>query len=603
MTFSQVGQAKAATNSDTDETENSATVSSSSPAETKNAVVLKSSSAAATVTADAKDAADAAVSGATASDGQPITTETTATGHTATETTASYSAATPSTENAHESAPSGTTSHATSNQGSRQVGEVTKNTADASPSPMPRRGARAISFSAPVTDNDGETQVDATETGTATHATDMTAAVTYFDGTTGDIIKIDTLHGAYGTTDTYRTADTIAAYENAGYQLYRDDYPTDGVVYDQDNSVQKYQVTLVHKFVTLTPDSPGTPGEPIDPDKPNGAEYPVGTDFEDLTEQVSQTTQYLYKDGRTAKPDNVQVVNFGRNVTVDEVTGAVVYTDWLTDDGAVTGRFEAVDSPVITGYTADLTSVAGSTTVKGWDLDATIVVTYTAVNTEKTTATVTYVDTTAGAVLATVSLSGTPDTPSDYRTATTIAAYVKQGYELVSDDYPTSGAPFSEGGVNYTVRLAHATDTTPETKTITQTVHYQASNGTPLHTDTISTITFTRTKVVDHVTGAVAYSGWVTSKDDNTFVSVPAIAISGYHSSVTGTQAVTVTPDSADDVQTIDYVADTVTIKTPDQPLKVKKSQKKQKKVVQVKQLKKIKQPVQMAGATARLLN
>ena len=172
----------------------------------------------------------------------------------------------------------------------------------------------------------------------------------------------------------------------------------------------------------------------------------------------------------------------------------------------------------------------------------------------------------------------------------------------MSDDYPTSGAPFSEGGVNYTVRLAHATDTTPETKTITQTVHYQASNGTPLHTDTISTITFTRTKVVDHVTGTVVYSGWVTSKDDNTFVSAPAIAISGYHPSVTGTQAVTVTPDSADDVQTIDYVADTVTIKTPDQPLKVKKSQKKQKKVVQVKQLKKIKQPVQMAGATAAAL-
>ncbi|WP_141729405.1 mucin-binding protein, partial [Lactiplantibacillus plantarum] len=67
---------------------------------------------------------------------------------------------------------------------------------------------------------------------------------------------------------------------------------------------------LVHKFVTRTPDNPGTPGEPIDPDNPNGPTYPVGTDFEDLTEQVSQTIQYLYKDGRTAKPNNVQAVNF-----------------------------------------------------------------------------------------------------------------------------------------------------------------------------------------------------------------------------------------------------------------------------------------------------
>ena len=339
-------------------------------------------------------------------------------------------------------------------------------------------------------------------------------------------------------------------------------------------------------------------GDPINPDNPDGPKYPNGTAAKDLSKKVSRTIRYQFENGELAGMDNVQTISFSRNVTIDVVAGTKVYTDWL-NDSSLTGSYKAVDSPMIAGYTADILRVAGNTSVLGTDQDNDIVVTYTASSKE---ATVTYVDTTTGAVLATVSLSGTPDTPSDYRTATTIAAYVKQGYELVSDDYPTSGAPFSEGGVNYTVRLAHATDTTPETKTITQTVHYQASNGTPLHTDTISTITFTRTKVVDHVTGTVVYSGWVTSKDDNTFVSVPAIAISGYHPSVTGTQAVTVTPDSADDVQTIDYVADTVTIKTPDQPLKVKKSQKKQKKVVQVKQLKKIKQPVQMAGATAAAL-
>ncbi|WP_260254518.1 mucin-binding protein [Levilactobacillus brevis] len=582
LTFSQVGQAKAATNSDTDETENSANVSSNSPAETKNAVVLKSSRA--TVTADTKDVSDATVSGSTASDDQPIAAETTATGPDATGSTAS------------ESAPSGTTSNAASNQESRHVGEATDNTADPSPSssPMPRRVAnRAISFSAPVTDDDGETQVD---------ATDMTATVTYYDETSEKNIKTEKLHGAYGTTDAYRTADTIATYESAGYDLVRDEYPTDAVVYDQDGIVQAYTVTLKHKFVVVTPDNPGTPGQVFDPANPDGAKYPAGTAWGDLIEQVSRTIQYLYKNGSTAKPDNVQAVKFSRNATVDEVTGTVVYTDWLTADGAITGRFEAVDSPVITGYTADSTSVAGNPAVVWQDDDTTIVVTYTAVNTEKATATVTYVDATTGAVLATVSLTGSPNTPSDYRTATAIAAYVKQGYELVSDDYPASGESFSEGGANYTVRLAHATDTMPETKIITQTVHYQANNGTPLHTDTISTITFTRTKVVDQVTGTVTYSGWSTSKDGNTFASVPAITIPGYHPSVTGTQAVTVTPDSTDDVQTIDYVADTVTIKTPDQPVKVKKSQKKQKKVVQVKQLKKSKQPVQMVGATAAAL-
>ncbi|WP_436654052.1 mucin-binding protein, partial [Lactiplantibacillus plantarum] len=209
-------------------------------------------------------------------------------------------------------------------------------------------GDIAVKYLYEHVDANGETQVDASETGTATHATDATATdyltyttaakpktgyvlapntglayngtltdqggtvtyrylaktetaiVTYFDQTDNKVIKTEPLQGAYGTTDAYRTADTIAAYENAGYDLVDDDYPTAGVVYDQDGSVQKYQVTLVHKFVTRTPDNPGTPGEPIDPDNPNGPTYPVGTDFEDLTGQVSQTIQYLYKDGRTA---------------------------------------------------------------------------------------------------------------------------------------------------------------------------------------------------------------------------------------------------------------------------------------------------------------
>ena len=371
-------------------------------------------------------------------------------------------------------------------------------------------------------DADGQTQIDATEIGTAAHATDATATdyltyttaakpktgyalapntglayngtltdqggtvtylylaktetaiVTYFDQTDNKVIKTETLQGAYGTTDAYRTADTIAAYENAGYDLVIDDYPTAGVVYDQDGSIQKYQVTLDHKFVTRTPDNPGTPGEPIDPDNPNGPTYPVGTDFEDLTEQVSRTIQYLYKDGRTAKPDNVQAVNFSRNVTVDEVNGAVVYTDWLTDDGAVTGCFEAVDSPVITGYTADSTSVAGRDTVSGTDLSPDVQVYYQA-NPEK--ATVTYEDTTTGVVLTTDWLTGDYQTVSNYRTAERIAQYIKAGYELDVDGYPAAGVVYDQDGIvqAYTVTLKH--------KFITVTPDNPGVAGDPINPD------------------------------------------------------------------------------------------------------------------------
>ncbi len=466
-------------------------------------------------------------------------------------------------------------------------------------------GDIAVKYLYEHVDANGETQVDASETGTATHATDATATdyltyttaakpktgyalapntglayngtltdqggtvtyrylaktetaiVTYFDQTDNKVIKTDPLQGAYGTTDAYRTADTIAAYENAGYQLYRDDYPTAGVVYDQDGSVQKYQVTLVHKFVTRTPDNPGTPGEPIDPDNPNGPTYPVGTDFEDLTEQVSQTIQYLYKDGRTAKPNNVQAVNFSRNVTVDEVNGTVVYTDWLTDDGTMTGRFEAVDSPSITGYTADPTSVAGRDTVSGTDLSPDVQVYYQA-NPEK--ATVTYEDMTTGAVLTTDPITGDYQTVSNYRTADRIAQYLNMGYELVSDDYPTSGAVFDKDGSTqaYTVKLQHKLlPLTPENpgtpgepidpdnpngptypagtavqdliKQVDQTIHYQYQDKSTAADANTQTITFKRSVTVDEVNNKLTYTDWLTgTATTGRYMPVDSPEIKGY---------------------------------------------------------------------------
>ncbi|QBA71433.1 mucus-binding protein [Lactiplantibacillus plantarum] len=466
-------------------------------------------------------------------------------------------------------------------------------------------GDIAVKYLYEHVDANGETQVDASETGTATHATDATATdyltyttaakpktgyvlapntglayngtltdqggtvtyrylaktetaiVTYFDQTDNKVIKTEPLQGAYGTTDAYRTADTIAAYENAGYDLVDDDYPTAGVVYDQDGSVQEYQVTLVHKFVTRTPDNPGTPGEPIDPDNPNGPTYPVGTDFEDLTEQVSQTIQYLYKDGRTAKPNNVQAVNFSRNVTVDEVNGTVVYTDWLTDDGTMTGRFEAVDSPSITGYTADPTSVAGRDTVSGTDLSPDVQVYYQA-NPEK--ATVTYEDTTTGAVLTTDPVTGDYQTVSNYRTADRIAQYLNMGYELVSDDYPTSGAVFDKDGSTqaYTVKLQHKLlPLTPENpgtpgepidpdnpngptypagtavqdliKQVGQTIHYQYQDKSTAADANTQTITFKRSVTVDEVNNKLTYTDWLTgTATTGHYMPVDSPEIKGY---------------------------------------------------------------------------
>ena len=343
-----------------------------------------------------------------------------------------------------------------------------------------------------------------------------------------------------------------------------------------------YQISYVNGTLT------------IDPAKatitvPNRVYWADGTQ-KNLTAVVTgtvdgETLKYRVTDGMsavgtktiTATPDADDLVN--KNYTISVIPGTLTIGDI-----AVKYLYEHVDANGETQVDATETGTATHAT----DATATDYLTYTTVDKPKTgyalapntglayngtltdqggtvtylylaknaTATVTYIDTTTGSVLYTENLTGMLDTQSSYQTADTIANYVKKGYVLVSDDYPASGTIFSKDGTNYTVRLAHATDVTPETKTVTQTVHYQDSTGKPLHADTVNTITFTRTKVADRVTGEVTYSEWSSSKNGNAFDVVSAPNISGYQPDTTVTQAVIVTPASADDVQTVTYSAE-----------------------------------------------
>ncbi|WP_436970078.1 mucin-binding protein, partial [Lactobacillus helveticus] len=103
-----------------------------------------------------------------------------------------------------------------------------------------------------------------------------TANVTYIDDTTGKTLSTKDLTGNYGSTDPYRTNDTIAGYENAGYKLVSDNYPTSGVTYKEDGTVQSFQVHLTHSTTPVGPNNPEKPGEPINPDNPNGPKWPDG---------------------------------------------------------------------------------------------------------------------------------------------------------------------------------------------------------------------------------------------------------------------------------------------------------------------------------------
>ena len=188
-------------------------------------------------------------------------------------------------------------------------------------------------------------------------ADDQLLNVVYLDTTTHQWLATDHDNGESDTKSTYTTAAKIAAYVAGGYALVNDGFPSAGVIFDRDDTkAQTYVVTLAHLTVPATPDNPGTPGEPIDPENPDGPKWPNGTDKASLTKTVNEVVHYVYTDGTKAAADHTDHVTFARTATVDEITGAVTYTDWnATDDD---DSFDSIDSPVISGYLADKANVA-----------------------------------------------------------------------------------------------------------------------------------------------------------------------------------------------------------------------------------------------------
>ncbi|QOP54275.1 KxYKxGKxW signal peptide domain-containing protein (plasmid) [Levilactobacillus brevis] len=211
-------------------------------------------------------------------------------------------------------------------------------------------------------------------------------------------------------------------------------------------------------------------------------------------------------------------------------------------------------------------------------------ITYTA---DKQKGSVSYVDDTTGKTLKTDSISGTTGSKSSYSTSGNIADYKKQGYELVTDGYPADLTFDNDDTTdqNFTVHLKHqltpVNPTDPQTpgapinpdepngpkwpistnydKTVNETVSYVDQNGHVVakpHTDSVN---FTRTVVVDNVTGEVITSGagttaWTATNGDTTFDAVVSPVVPGSVADKAQTAAVTdLNADSADVNDTVTY--------------------------------------------------
>lgn len=189
--------------------------------------------------------------------------------------------------------------------------------------------------------------------------------------------NVDELTGEGGTTSDYRTTERIAALIAQGYVLVNDEYPTDGVKFDNDLSQnQAFIVTFTHGTAPVTPETPGKPGDPVDPEKPAGPKWPVGSDdVTALTKTVTETVTYVDVTGNTVAPTHTDQVSFTSDGVVDLVTGVVTPNGtWTAVDGDTT--FDAVVSPTLTGYFADQVTVPAVTDLTADSTDVTVEVTY-----------------------------------------------------------------------------------------------------------------------------------------------------------------------------------------------------------------------------------
>ncbi|AUV74104.1 hypothetical protein C1940_16710 (plasmid) [Lactiplantibacillus plantarum subsp. plantarum] len=357
-----------------------------------------------------------------------------------------------------------------------------------------------------------------------------TARVDYIDDVTGKTLSSQALSGDYGTTDSYRTTNSIKQYQDEGYDLVSDNYPVNGVVYDYDGAVKSYEVHLTHGTIKT--------GE---------------------SRTVNETIHYIYKNGSKAANDyQAKPLSFTRVVVTDKVTGNKTYSDWSAANGT---SFDAVISPVIKGYSADQEKIDGITQVTADSKNVEKTVVYIA---NKETAKVDYIDDVTGKTLSSQALSGDYGTTDSYRTTNSIKQYQDEGYDLVSDNYPVNGVVYDYDGAvkSYEVHLTHGTIKTGESRTVNETIHYIYKNGSKAANDyQAKPLSFTRVVVTDKVTGNKTYSDW-SAANGTSFDAVISPVIKGYSADQEKIDGITqVTADSKNVEKTVVYIANKETAK------------------------------------------
>ena len=427
-------------------------------------------------------------------------------------------------------------------------------------------------------------------------AADVEEVVTYVKDAQKAIIKYvnekgttelgrDQVVGKSGEAIPYSTADKIAAYKRKGYELVSDGFTSAANKnFDFDAKVdQEFTVTLRERIEPIDPDKPKpNPDQPVDPKDPDTPKWPDPVKDVVNKDDVTRTVKYVYEDGSKAKDDVTETLHFKRFAYVNLVTGHIDYREWTTSDDT----FDAVKSPVITGYTANKLVVPEVKGVKAGAADVEEVVTYVK---DAQKAIIKYVNEKGTAELSRDEVNGKSGEAIDYSTADKISAYKRKGYELVSDGFTSAANKNFDFDAKvdqeFTVTLRERIEPIdpdkpkpnpdqpvdpkdPDTPKwpdpvkdvvnkddVTRTVKYVYEDGSKAKDDVTETLHFKRFAYVNLVTGHIDYREWTTS--DDTFDAVKSPVITGYTANKLVVPEVKGVKAGAEDiVEVVTYVKD-----------------------------------------------
>ena len=312
----------------------------------------------------------------------------------------------------------------------------------------------------------------------------QTAQIKYIDDVTGKTLETDGANGHFNESIifSHNVNDQINKFKQAHYKLVSNNF--DGQKYQADNSKNVYEVHLTHEYQKVH-----------------------------ATDAVAETVKFQYADGSQVEPTKTQTVNFGRDGIKDLVTGT---TAWMPVDSQT---LDAVDVPVINGYTADTDQVL-AVKVNFGDNDITKVVTYTA---NDQVAGIKIIDDTTGNVLNTQSATGKFGTEIQFKQNPDqqVIDLQAQHYELVSDNFNGQKYQADNAKNQFEIHVKHQMMDVQRTDKVTETVYYQDNHGNMLHPASIQTKMFTEHGITDQVTGKTV---WTPAKSQTMdAVSVPEI--------------------------------------------------------------------------------